>query len=339
MTKLYYCQRPESEPANSFAGIPALQVVLDPCQLGKYLDPILAPQWGVLRDIQLKVLKHHHGNRCTVDISLETTTGKHELIGKVYAEDRSDVYRAMKQISQAGFGPEAEFPIPQPLAYLSELNFLLQEKVHGQSATEIFSNGNDSERARAAERCAHWLAHFHNQAPKQGPLFHFSNELGEYWVRRMAKRAGAKAGPLSERATLLVKRLERAAPALDRSELCACHGYSHHHVIVTEARAVTFDWDKHCVADPAWDVAKFIISLQKLALRKLESLRAFDAIGEAFYKTYTAVSRFEVNKHLPFYKAAHCLRRAKNDLRLDSDRIQATEAMLDEGLRVLAEEV
>jgi len=72
MTKVRYSQRPESEPADSFAGIPALQVVLDPCQLGSYLDPILAPQWGMLRDIQIRVLKHHRGSRCTIEITLET---------------------------------------------------------------------------------------------------------------------------------------------------------------------------------------------------------------------------------------------------------------------------
>jgi hypothetical protein len=102
---------------------------------------------------------------------------------------------------------------------------------------------------------------------------------------------------------------------------------------------VTFDWDKHCVADPTWDVAKFIMSLQRLALRNLGSLRALDGVCEAFYKSYTTVSRFEVNKHLPFYKAVHCLRRAKNNLRLDSGRMQTTEAILDEGLRILADEV
>lgn len=331
-TELQYPHSTETESACSFAeaDIRGLQVVLDPCQLGRHLDPILSPQWGVLGDIQLKVLKHHRGSRCTMDITLETTTGKHELIGKLYAEDRSDVYRAMKQISKAGFGPEAEFSIPQPFAYLSELNLLLQEKVQGPLATEIFSNGNENEQARAAERCAHWLAHFHNQALKQGPLFHFSHEVREYWVRRMAKRA-AKAGPLSERATLLMQRLERAGPALDRSEMCACHGgYSHHQIITTETGTVTFDWDNYRVTDPTWDVARFIISLQKLALRKLGSLTALDGIGEVFYKTYTAISRFEVNKNLPFYKAAHCLKRVRKD---------RFEPILDEGLRILAEEM
>jgi hypothetical protein len=328
MTQLYCSHISEPKSAQSLAdpGIPTLHAILNPCELASHLCSILPPHWGVLRDIRINVLKHHEGSRCTVDITLQTTTGNHELIGKVYAEDRSDVYQAMKQISQSGFGPEAEFSIPRPLAFIRDLNLLVQEKVQGQLAKEIFLTGNDSERAKAAERCARWLAHFHTRAPMSGPVFLFTHELGEQCVHRKLKRAG----PLSEKVGLLLKRLEGAAATLDRSEMCACHGgYCHHQIILTETRTATFDWDNHRVADPAWDVARFIINLQKLALKKLKSLKALDAVGEAFYETYTAASGFEVAKHLPFYKAVHILGRARHSL----------EPMVDEGLRILAEEM
>ncbi|HLE63790.1 MAG TPA: hypothetical protein VI750_11640 [Pyrinomonadaceae bacterium] len=67
------------------------------------------------------------------------------------------------------------------------------------------------------------------------------------------------------------------------------------------------------------------------------SLTALNSVGEAFYKTYRATSRFEVAAHLPFYKAANCLKRArKAALERAGHRL---EAMLDEGLRILAEEM
>jgi aminoglycoside phosphotransferase (APT) family kinase protein len=232
----------------------------------------------------------------------------------------------MRQISESGFGPEAEFSIPEPFAYMPELQLLLQDKVDGPLATEIFLTGNESERARAAERCARWLAHFHEQAPLSGPVFVLTHKAMEYSADRLAKPVGS----LADKARLLLKRLENAASALESTEICACHGgYCHHQIISTETRTSTFDWDNYCVADPTWDVARFIVNLQKLALKSLDSLKALDAVGEAFYKTYTATSRFEVAKHLPFYKAAHCLKRARHRL----------EPMLDEGLRILAEEM
>src|SRR5439155_23632161 len=125
-----------------------LSAVLDAVELGKWLNPVLPAGWGILRDLTVHVLEHHRGSRCTVDTTLQTTTGTYGLIGKVYAEDRSDVYRAIKQISKSGFGFNAEFSIPQPLTYVSAIRLLLQEKVQGPLAQEIFLRGNDQSRAR-----------------------------------------------------------------------------------------------------------------------------------------------------------------------------------------------
>jgi aminoglycoside phosphotransferase (APT) family kinase protein len=320
------------------APIPTLQAVLDPRELGRHLGRVLPAQWGRVQDIRISVFQRH-GGRCTVDISLQTTTGKRELIGKVYSEDRSDVYRAMKQISQSGFGPEAEFSIPQPLAFIPELQLVLQEKVEGPLATEVFLNGTESERARAAERCARWLAHFHAQASLSAPVFLLRHELMEYWVSRLAERAGPQAEKLMEKATLLFKRLEIAAANHDGVEMRPCHGsYCHYQIIFTETRTVTLDWDRFCVTHPSHDVARFIIILQQLALDSQGSLRALDGASEVFYKTYTGISRFEVAKHLPVYKAAHCLKHARDYLKRGEVKPEMSEIMLDEGLSILTKE-
>ena len=327
-----------SELSQSLADsrIPALQAVLNPRELGQHLHAILPPHWGGLRDIQIQVLQHHHRRRWTLDIALQTSSGRHEFIGKVYAADRSDVYQVMKEISQSGFGPEEEFSIPQPFAFLPELHLLLQEKVHGQPVTEVFSKGRARERAVTAERCAKWLAHFHAHAPMSGPVFVLTHEMMEYWARRLAKSVGS----LADKARLLFQRLEIAGSALGPPEMCACHGgYWHQQIILTEAGTVTFDWDNHCVADPSRDVAKFIIELQQLALKSHGSLKALDAAIEVFHKTYTTVSTFEVATSLPLYKAAVCLKRAKHHLRSRGGGLEKAEGMLDEGLRILAEEM
>ena len=288
--------------------IPGLSAVLNPLELANYLSAVLPSTWGMLGDVEVRVLKLKPGKRCTVDIILQTTTGKHALIGKVYAEDCSDVYRAMKQISQAGFGAGAEFSIPQPFAYIPELQLLLQEKVHGPLAKEIFLAGGERDRTRAAERCARWLAHFQAQAPLSGRVFVLTHKRMESWVRPLTKPNG----PLADKARLLLKRLEIASAALDRDETCACHGaYGHHQIILTETRTATFDWDGYCVADPTWDVAQFIIKLQQLGLKSEGSRNALAAAVDCFYKIYTVTSRFKVAKRLPFYKAAHCLKQAR----------------------------
>jgi aminoglycoside phosphotransferase (APT) family kinase protein len=281
------------------------------------------------------VLQQHRASRCTVDITLQTTTGKHEVIGKVYAKDRSDVYRAMKQISQSGFGPEEEFSIPQPFAFVPQLNLLLQEKVHGPLATEIFLTGSDGERATTAERSARWLAHFHAYGPLSGPAFFLTSNLMEGWVDRL----GGPYGRLASKARLLFRRLQNTAMALRPTEMCACHGgYWHKQIIFTETRTITFDWDNHCISDPCRDVARFIIELKRLALKSYGSIKALDTTIDVFFKSYSSTSRFEVTTNLPLYKAAVCLKRAKSHLRSAGSGPEHAEAMLDEGLRVLAEE-
>src|SRR5207249_5245596 len=68
---------------------------------------------------------------CSSDL---TATGVHTLIGKVYDTDVVGIFQAMERIAQAGFVPAAEFSIPEPIAYLAPLYFLLQEKVEGRLA-------------------------------------------------------------------------------------------------------------------------------------------------------------------------------------------------------------
>jgi hypothetical protein len=112
--------------------MPVLKPVLDPCELGKHLNGVLPSDWGVVRVIEIQVLLHHPRRRCTLNVALQMATGRRELIAKVYASDRSDVYYAMEEISRPGFGPEDEFSIPKPLAFIPELHLLLLEKVGGQ---------------------------------------------------------------------------------------------------------------------------------------------------------------------------------------------------------------
>jgi len=165
-------------PLASDPGIPTLQKACDPVVLGEYLPEVLPSEWGAIRNVRLQVLRHYPRNhpRCTFEITLGTTRGCYSLIGKVYAEDRSDVYHAMEEIRRAGFGSEDEFAIPRPVAFLAPLRLLLYEKAPGTSTKVFIRSPNESDRVLAAERCARWLARFHAIAPRSGRVF----RLGDY---------------------------------------------------------------------------------------------------------------------------------------------------------------
>jgi hypothetical protein len=289
--------------------------------------------------VQVQVLQHHLGKRCTVRIGLWTTSGRHDLIGKVYAEDRPDVYEAMDALRKAGLGPDDEFSIPQPLAYLPALRLLVQEHVYGTAAKAIFladvERRSDLGPIVAAERSALWLARFQAVAPQSGPVFdvrRYRRNLAQ-WSSSVA----ALGGPFMDTSCLLFERLDVAGAALRRSGLCAGHGsYGPAHVLLAGDRTVTIDWDGYDVADPARDAARFIIALERLALGRLGSIRALDAAADVFEETYVASVRPDVVAGLPFYKAAACLQLAAYGVYHKVPHWpEKVAAMLDEGLRIL----
>ena len=327
----------DSFQAITVPGVPTLPAVPDPVELGKCLGLFSsAPwNWGELRDVHVQILKSHT-NRRTVEILLRTTTACRSVIGKFYAEDRSDVYQTMDAISRAGFGPDAEFSIPQPFAFLPKLNLLLTEKVQGVRAKDIFVNGTERERAEAAKRCALWLTRFHSTADRSGPAFDLNDYLIslERWSRRIAEISE----PLAGKADRLFRGLELAASAPPPSERCAGHGsYCHAQIILANGRTATYDWDSHDVADPGRDVARFIVSLGRLALRYLGSMRALDSAAEVFLNTYLLQRGRNVQERLPFHKAATCIKIAKYEIPRPAcaSRTAIIEEMLDEGLRIL----
>jgi len=319
--------------------IPTLPAVLNPVELGEHLRALLPLHTKGFNRLQVQVLRHHPGKRCVVGITLPTTEGSLTLIGKVYAKDRSDVYQLMQELMGAGFGPQDEFSIPRPIAYLPALQLLLQGRVEGQPATESFLSDSESERTQAAQRCAHWLARFHTIGPRMGTSFHLDDHLlsMEQWSGRLSSLGE----PFAEKAGELFKRLEATASKLSRTPMCTVHGdYSHHQVILAPGRTVTVDWDKYRLADPSQEVARFMVGLQRLALRCLGSMRALDGPAEVFLNSYLASARSDLTTHLAFQKAAICLEHAKHDVHKQAPGWpERAEATLDEGLRVLEEGV
>jgi hypothetical protein len=323
-----------------------LSEIFDPAALANHLRGVSLGPWngGAVEEVRvLRVLNHHARKRCALEIGLRTQSGRHFLIGKVYRNDRLDVFQAMKGIQHAGFGPQDEFSIPQPLAYLPSLRLLLQEKVEGPVAKEVFKTGDERIRAAAAERCALWLARFHALAPKAGPVARPNDYLTSKTMRRYSLKIAKLVGRHAKKAAELLQRLKDASESLSAVEMRAGHAsYTPRQIILAEGRAVTFDWDGYDVADPARDVARFLAALRRLAVGWLGSVRAMDGTVEVFLNTYLAAGPPEAKKNLRFFAAATYLNLAKHTLCRPGPHKQEkhniAEAVLDEGLRVLERE-
>ena len=336
------------------SGIPTLATVLDPAQLARHLVGVV--DWDTSTKIQIKVLRWKKKDRCTFEITLkprgagpdllfpltgadDSENGWCELIGKVYADDRADVYRTMEEIRLAGFEPDAEFGIPRAVAFVPSLRLLLYEKVPGIRARRmIVEDGPDS--SRAAERCGRWLVQFHARGPRSGPVFGVAEQLG---ALDEARAGVADAGPaFRDKADRLFEELTEVARGLGACELRAGHGtYTPGQVLLTEGRTVTIDWDTYRVMDPAYDVARFLVELNRMGRKSTGSADAFRAEAEVFLRAYVGQAGPDVLSRLAFHKAAIFLDRAKHDFdkldRQEQGWYEKAEIMLDEGLRVIAE--
>jgi len=119
LTPPFLARRPSTERVQPLTdpGIETLSEVLDPIALAKQLAGVSRAPWNgqAHRELQVRVLRHHAGQRCTLEIALRTEQGWHFMIGKVYQADCAELFQAMKGIQQAGFGPWDEFSIPSRL--------------------------------------------------------------------------------------------------------------------------------------------------------------------------------------------------------------------------------
>src|SRR5437016_13988528 len=327
---------PGSVRADERARVSRFAAVLDRDEFRSELDRLCVSEWrwGAPQAVRFQPRKWHRA-RCTFEIAVKTETGWHGVIGKVYGVDRAGVFRTWEAVWQAGFGPGAEFYIPQPLAYLPSMRILLEEKVQGPSAKEILLSGTPRERIAAAERCGRWLARFHTAAPRLGTGVDIRREFSRF--RHWVDRVTSFGQPFADKGARLFRELEAAAPAPGTVEHCAGHGsYIPEHVFLSGPRTTVIDLDEYDVADPGRDVAWFVVSLQRLALVHLGSFHALDGPTLYFVEYDRSAGREEFTAHQRSYLALARLHRARH---VTYKRVppvpEWAEIMLDEGLRAL----
>lgn len=305
--------------------------VLDRDEFRAKLDRLFPSRDKGRRQIRLAVLKGHK-DRCTFETSVQTRDGWRSVIAKVYETDRSDVFETMRAVAGSDFGSDAEFAIPEPIDYLRPLNILLEERVRGTQVMEIAVAGSPPEQVAAMERCGTWLAHFHANAPRLRDTRTPEELIARcrFWTDQIRDFGGS----LSTKADAAVQKLEDALPHGDGLRLCASHGsFMPEHVILSGTRTVTIDLDEYGIADPAYDMAWFIVSLERLGLKQRGTLRAHDVAVEAFVRAYASHAVRDVRLQLPFYKGVECMHRAFRDLRKRvPSEPEWADRMLDEAL-------
>jgi len=331
--------RPDSigTAAAADPGLPTLSTAMDTERLCSDAQLMSLTPWpkGDLRKAEVQVLKWHRRKRCAFGVTLRIDVGW-EAIGKVYAEDRPDVFQTMTAIRAAGFDDRAEYAIPQPLSYVPSWRLLLVEKVEGTYAKDLFLKGDKHQQSHAAIRSAQWLAQFHALPTIPGRVVG-PNEVLSRSIKR-CQQIAERCPALAQKAQRLLKEVEEASTYLVDLPMTVSHGdFLPGHVVLREEQVMVIDWDSFVLADPSRDVARFLLfGVQRLADKHLGSIHALDHVASQFLETYLALGRPEIPKNLAFYGAALRLQRAKRYIFKQVCRWQEkADALLDERFRGL----
>ena len=290
--------------------------------------------WGPLEELRLRPFKAHE-DRCTFEVSGRTGEMWRSVIGKIHSVDRSDSFSALQALVRSGFGPQSEFSISQPLAYLPSLHILIEEKIQGKWVMEVFLDGTTEEQLEAARRSGAWLGRFHTIAPRVGDIDGPGDLLASiHYYANQVRKFGESFAIKSD---TLLQRIESAKPNSAAIDFRAGHGsFIPEHVFLNGTRTIVIDIDEHDIADPSRDLAWFAVSLQRLGLKKLGSIRERDTVVDEFLGAYREARGEQTMKNFPFFKAAECLHRAHRDLyKRETPIPQWADIMLNEGLRIL----
>src|SRR2546430_8172005 len=147
-----------------------LMATLEREEFREALERLCVAEWhsGAIQQTRIQPIRSRP-NRCTVAIVVNSRTGQHELIGKVYKDDRADVFDTMRRLSRDGFGTASDNSVPTPFGWLPALRLRLEEKIAGSSMNDVIRTGRSADWTAAAERCGEWLGRFHRAPPRPEP--------------------------------------------------------------------------------------------------------------------------------------------------------------------------
>jgi len=272
------------------------------------------------------------------EIEEDTASGPRRLIGRIGKPEGAEIlYRALRTLHAAGFAPPAPYVVPQPIAFIAERNFVLQEKLRGQPASELF-NAPSTIRL-AAEKSAEWLAAVHS-SEVPGPTSSPSKQAVLKWTNDLSAVVPRESAHLGEIAGAVLRELNHAPSAV-----VPCHGDFHpgNIFIMQSERVAGFDLDKFALREPESDIGWFLMEIA-FGCFKHSSFQPTQEARQAFVKRYKARSRCSIRpQRIALYTAMAFLKNLHFELvLLKTGRTEyaepwlsaAEDAILDHNLHV-----
>lgn len=277
----------DRQPAD--AGLPAMPALTDPAAARTTLEQALQQGSRTRAGLRLagaapSVVRYREGLRCTIIYALDypaeaQTRGPSGVVAKVYEGDEGrHTYAAMTALWQSRLRFSSTVRIAEPLAFLPEINVVLQELVPGDVSLKEYlkracADGVAAGVAALTEvvrKSGRGLAELHTCGATAGPEVTWDDQIE---ALRVAVTQLATA--LTDATTAiepLVQALERAAAKVPAAPLVPTHRSFRPAQILLDGSDLAFlDFDGYCRAEPGLDLSLFRTTLVDLCLRALEA--------------------------------------------------------------------
>jgi hypothetical protein len=247
-----------------------------------------------------KLLRYKAGSRCTILYRLDYEPHSRDqrwpdaVVVKTYSGHKGrNAWDGMRELWDSGLGQSSAVTIAEPLAFMADLNVLVQGPVPGDSSLHDVlvsalqsGSGTPMEGVRALLGVtAGGLAALHGCGVTYGEEVTWKDEIAD--VNDKAGRLAGAAPGIEETLEAIFRPLEELAGLYPAQRPLPCHRSFRPHQVLIDNESVGFiDFDGFCHAEPALDVALFRATIKYVGMgeaalpRGKEDLSSQEALVE-----------------------------------------------------------
>jgi len=292
--RLEFATQPEE------SGLPALGQLTDAEAARALLEAAIRTGSAAYSAFRLQrccpqVMRYKPGSRCTVLYHLEYAPdagaahqGPPLVVAKTYhGKKGANAYHAMRALWESPLGRSPTVAIAEPLAFLPDLNVLIQGPIRQQQTLKerirqvLHGDGPRQDAALDAylRKTAKGLAELHHCGVHYGELVTWEEELADLLDQRA--RLQVPLPHFADLAEPLLARLQRLAAATPADPALPAHrSFRPAQVLLWEEAIGFIDFDGFCQAEPAMDLALFITTLKNIGLNRSNKYADDDEDGD-----------------------------------------------------------
>ena len=251
-----------------------------------------------LQGCRPQMMRYKPGSRCTILYHLDygpddsaddaVNPSLPLVVAKTYRGDKGEnAYHAMRALWESPLGRSQTVAIAEPLAFLPDLNILIQGPIRQQQTLkELVRQALHGDSAQHRTRLddylrqtARGLAELHSCGVQYGEVVTWEDELADVLEQRA--RLSVPLPAFADLAETLLTQLRTLADQTPSDPILPAHrSFRPAQVLLHEGAIGFIDFDGFCQAEPAMDLALFLTTLKNIALNRSNKYADDDEEGD-----------------------------------------------------------